>query len=412
MTAGRSRTPLAVAGALTVAELAVVLLRPRSGVVEPLPVSARTYFSQPELDRARRFRRPQLALLAAGLAVEAGVLAALVRRPPRRLRQAAPGSLPSTALAGTLLSLGLELATLPLSALARRRSIREGLATDTWARWARDRAKSSAIGAAFAGGGAALTVGLMDRSRRHWWLPASAGAVLTATGLSYAGPLLLDPLFNRFTVLPQGRLRDDVLALARRAGVDVGEVFEVDASRRTTAANAYVTGLGPTKRVVLYDTLLEHFDADETLLVVAHELAHVRHRDVARGLLLLALTAPASAYAVARLTERLGDGRPGPATVPALTLALAIVTAPVGVISLQLSRRVEARADWFALQATGTPEAGISFEQRITIRNLADPDPPRWLAALLGTHPSTVQRIGIAKAYQRDRDAGQVTQAG
>jgi STE24 endopeptidase len=222
--------------------------------------------------------------------------------------------------------------------------------------------------------------------------------------MSYAGPLLLDPVFNTFTVLPDGPLRRDVLDLAHRAGVGAGEVFTVDASRRTTAANAYVTGLGPTKRVVLYDTLLEHFSPDETRLVIAHELAHIRHRDIQRGLLFLALTAPLGLHAVARVTEQLGDSgrRPGPTTVPALTLALGLVGAPIGVISLQLSRRVEARADSFALQITDAPEAMISFEQRITIRNLADPDPPAWIRSLLATHPSTMQRIGMAKAYHRE----------
>jgi STE24 endopeptidase len=407
--ATRSRLFFAVAGAFAAAELAVRLLRPRSGIVEPLPVSAESAFDAAELARARRFRRPQLALHGASALVQAGVLAALVRRPPRRGRRAAPGlALPAAAVGGALLALALELATLPLAAAARRRSIAAGLTTDTWSQWAADRAKASGIGTVFAGGGAALGVGLMGRSPQRWWVPASAAAVLTGAGMSYAGPLLLDPLFNTFTVLPDGPLRSDVLELAGRAGVGVGEVFTVDASRRTTAANAYVTGLGPTKRVVLYDTLLEHFSPDETRLVIAHELAHVRHRDVARGFLFLALTAPASLHAVARLTERLGGGgrRPGPSTLPALTLALALVSAPVGVISRRLSRRVEARADAFALGLTGAPEASISFERRIAVRNLIDPDPPAWVRALLGTHPSTLERIGIARAYKRAHGPG------
>jgi STE24 endopeptidase len=337
--------------------------------------------------------------------VEGGVLAALVRRPPQPFRQASRRPLPAAALAGTLTSLTLEVAALPIAAAARRRSIKAGLTTDTWGRWAGDVAKSSGIGAALAGGGAALGVGLIRRSPERWWLHGSASAVLTGAALLYAGPLMLDPLFNTFTVVPEGPLRSDVLDLARAAGVSVGEVFEVDASRRTTAANAYVTGLGPTKRVVLYDTLLENFSSEETRLVVAHELAHVRHRDVARGLLFLALTAPLGLLAVARLTEQLAPGAGehgarGP-LVPALALSLALVSAPIGVISRRLSRRVETRADTFALEITGAPEAAISFERRIAVRNLADPDPPAWIHSLLGTHPSTVQRIGIAEAYRR-----------
>jgi STE24 endopeptidase len=223
---------------------------------------------------------------------------------------------------------------------------------------------------------------------------------VAGTALITAGPLVLDPLFNRFTPLPAGPLRDDVLELAERAGVRVGEVYEVDASRRTTAINAYVTGLGPTKRVVLYDTLIEGFSPDETRLVVAHELAHVRHRDVPRGLAFLALVAPPALLAVALLADELtgGDER---AVVPALALAAGLVSAPVGVCGRALSRAVERRADTYALELTGTPDAAIAFERRVAVRNLVDPDPPRWARLLLGTHPAIVERLGIAEAHRQ-----------
>ena len=106
-----------------------------------------------------------------------------------------------------------------------------------------------------------------------------------------------------------------MIEIAKKAGVDVGEVYEVDASRRTTAANAYVNGLGHTKRVVLYDTLLKDFTPAETRLVVAHELGHVRYKDVPHGLLWLALVAPFATLVVARLGEKLTkrDATPVPA---------------------------------------------------------------------------------------------------
>ena len=122
---------------------------------------------------------------------------------------------------------------------------------------------------------------------------------------TYATPIVLDPLFNRFTPLPAGATRTAVLDLAREAGVDVGEVYEMDASRRTTAANAYVTGIGHTKRVVLYDTLLRDFSPDEVRLVVAHELGHVHHRDVPHGLLYL------DARGAVRDARRRARGRAG-----------------------------------------------------------------------------------------------------
>src|SRR5205085_6559223 len=129
-----------------------------------------------------------------------------------------------------------------------------------------------------------------------------AGTVVVGTIFTALAPVVLDPVFNDFTPLPEGETRSDVLDLAYAAGVRVGEVYSVDASRRTTAANAYVTGLGPTKRVVLFDTLLDRYSRDEVRLVVAHELAHVRHRDVQRSVLYAAIVAPAAALAVQRLS--------------------------------------------------------------------------------------------------------------
>jgi STE24 endopeptidase len=225
-------------------------------------------------------------------------------------------------------------------------------------------------------------------------------------GFTFAGPVLLDPLFNKFQALPAGRTRTAVLDLARRSGVEVREVFSVDASRRTTAANAYVTGLGRTKRVVLFDTLLDRFTPEETDLVVAHELAHVRHRDLGRGLLYMALVAPATLFAAARLTDTLAprDAPPGsPAVLPAAALALGLVSGAVGLVANQLSRRVEARADAHSLDLTAAPDAFISSELRLVEQNVSDPDPPRWLTRLLSTHPPALERIGTGVAFAAAR---------
>jgi STE24 endopeptidase len=207
-------------------------------------------------------------------------------------------------------------------------------------------------------------------------------------------------VFNDFEEVRAGQLRDDVLELAREADVDVGEVLVMDASRRTTAANAYVAGLGRTKRVVLYDNLVDNFTRDETRLVVAHELAHVHYRDVPNGLLWLALVAPAGMFAVAAMTRRWAP-EPDARVVPALALSLAIVVPVITTISNQLSRRVEARADSYALELTDAPEPFIGFERRIAVRNVSDPDPAAFRTWLLATHPPTIDRIGIGVAYQR-----------
>jgi STE24 endopeptidase len=404
---GLRRVSLALVAAVVVAEAAVLLLRPRSGIIDPAQVSATSYFSRAQIDRARDFRRPNLALFALSLGVEAGVLVLVLRRPPRFVR-APDHPLLRAAAAGAALTAALSVAGLPIAAALRQRSIDVGLSTQSWGGWAVDQVKALGIGAGLSAGGGLLFVALVRRMPRWWWAPGSGAVVVLGAAFLFAGPVLLDPVFNKFTPLPEGRTRASVLELARRAGVKVGQVYEVDASRRTTAANAYVTGLGATKRVVIYDTLLKDFSPEEVDLVVAHELGHVHYSDVPRGLLFLLVVAPVSLYAAKRLIEA---WLPDPAArrtalmVPAGALALGIVSFGVSMVSNQLSRAVEARADTYALQLTHAPEPFIGFERRITVQNVADPDPPGWLTFLLATHPPTVERIGAGVAFQRGERA-------
>jgi STE24 endopeptidase len=409
---GRGWLP-ALLAAVAAAQAGAGVLRPRNGPPRTEPVAVEDYFSEADVARTRAYGRPQMALSAAGTVVQAGLLGLLVRRAGQRRGQgdrpgppagsagtSRAGSLAAEAAAGAGLSIVLRLARLPVGAVMRKRSLDAGLATQSWGGWATDVWKSSLIGGALAGVGAPVVLGLIRRRTGRWWIEAAAGSVGLGVLFTLGGPVVLDPIFNRFTRLEPGETRDDVLELAAAAGVGVQDVFTVDASRRTTAANAYVAGLGATRRVVLFDTLRSTFSRDETRLVVAHELGHVRHRDVVRGLAQLGLVAPVAMLAVARLASRLdGSSRPGPESLPALALAFGIVAGPVGAVSNQLSRAVERRADEFALQLTEAPEAFTSFEQRIVLANLGDPDPPGWFNMLLATHPPAVERIAMAKAH-------------
>ncbi len=396
---------MAIAAAVVVAELAVAVLRPREGIIEPAPVRAESYFSASEIDRARDYNGPQRALYGAALAIQIGVLVLLVRHPPRRLSGPFRRPLLAAAATGAALSVTISLAVLPLNVAGRQRARDYGLITQSWGGYARDTAVSWGIGGVIAGAGAAAGIALIRRSPRRWWIPGSAVVVAFGVVTIYAGPVVLDPLFNTFKPLPAGQVRSDVLDLARKAGVEVGEVYAIDASRRTTAANAYVTGLGHTKRVVLYDTLIENFSRDELRLVVAHELGHVHYDDVPWGLLYLTIVAPLGMFAVARLTERVAPQGAigGAAMLPALALSMTVMATAITTISNQHSRAIEARADSFALQTTDEPKPFISFERRIALRNLSDPDPPDWLTFLMATHPPTIERIGIGVAYERDR---------
>jgi STE24 endopeptidase len=411
---GRLALPAAIVGAVLVAEAAVWLLRPQQSI-EPARLAESRYFSAAQLDRARDFAGGQRLLALGALAVQGAILVVAVVRPPRRgvrlAEHVARGrGLAAGALLGGGLAAALELAPLPLQAIARQRVLDVGLSTQGWWSWAGDVAKSLAVAVILAGLGAALFLALMRRFRRSWWLGGAAALVVIEILFVWLGPVVLAPLFNRFERLPDGKTRSDVLSLARRARVDVGQIYVVDASRRTRGANAFVTGLGHTKRVVLYDTLLERFTPAEVRLVVAHELGHVKHRDLWRGMLWVAIVAPAGMYVVMRLTARwsVRAGAPpgAPASLPAFALALVLVVFVGNVISNQLSRRVEANADAFALRLTGEPRQFVGMERRLALVNVSDPDPPKALAWLFGTHPSTIERIGAGVAFERTRGGG------
>jgi STE24 endopeptidase len=405
---GRLRLPLALAVGVVAAGAATYLLRPRSGMVEPAAVDAQSYFTAFQLDRAEDFRGAQRLIAAGGLVLGTGTLALLAWRPPRAVfERLARRPLLGAAAAGAGISLLLVAVDLPLSAWAHERAVDVGLSTQDWPDWFADLAKSGAIGAGFAALGAALGLALVRRFPRHWWAPGSVLVVAFGVITIWLFPVVIDPIFNDFEKLPPGPTRSDVLELADRAGVDVGEVYLVDASRRTTAANAYVNGLGHSKRVVLFDNLISGFPRDQVRLVVAHELGHQKHNDLLRGLAWLALVAPAGTFLVQRLAEAfgrrhgLGDPgrRAGPAALPAIALAVALVTFGFGAASNVLSRQVEGRADAFSLRLTGDRGSFVAFERRLAIRNVIDPDPPWAWRVLFGTHPSTIERIGIGEAY-------------
>jgi len=402
------RLPAAILLAAVAAGSSTLLLRPRSGLVEPAAATAGDYFTAEELERARDFRGPQRALGYTNLALSAGALTLIALRPPRRVRRAleraARRPLVGSAAAGAAIAVGIAGVGLPLSAVAHQRAVDVGLSTQDWGPWLGDVGKATAIGAVMYGGVAVMAVGVVRRWPERWWVPGSVLVVAAATALVFLSPVVIDPVFNKFERLPPGQLRADVLRLAGQAGVDVGEVYRVDASRRTTGANAYVWGLGGTKRVVLYDNLIDDYPDDQVRSVVAHELSHVTHRDVPRGLLWLAIVAPAGVLLVKVAAEALARTRPLPGNamaLPALALSTSLVSLALASAGNVLSRDVERRADAFALELTQDPAAFIGLEQRLTRSNVGDPEPPALVQALFGTHPTTMERIGIGLAWAR-----------
>jgi STE24 endopeptidase len=408
--AHRSRLPLAIAVAVAAAAAATLLLRPRDGLIEPAAVNATAYFSAAELERADDFRDLQRILGLASTALAGLTVALLALRPPGPLRTAIGRArrrplLGAAALAGGIATI-VAVVELPLSIWRHERAVDFGLSTQSLGPWLGDFAKATAVGAVYAAIAGLLAMALIRRFPRNWWAPGALLVIAAAAVTLYLQPIVVDPLFNRFEPLQRGALRAEVLRLAERADVDVGEVYRVDASRRTTAINAYVGGLGHTKRVVLYDNLIDDFPPAQVRSVVAHELGHVKHGDVPRGLLWIALVAPAGTFLVQRLAERFarggldGPAKPAPDVLPAVVLAFALVSFALTCAGNVLSRQVEARADAFALGLTREPGAFVDLERSLAIRNVGDPDPPRLLHALFGTHPTTLERIGYGVAWQ------------
>jgi STE24 endopeptidase len=364
----------------------------------------RHYFSAAELARSAEYRRVSRALLLGSLAAQLVVMALLVWK-ARPLADAlggvGRGRIRTGVLVALVVAMALWLATLPFGAVSLWWRRRYGLSTQSAAGWLRDQAVSLGVECLLLAGAAAVTLGLAAWLGRSWWLAAAPLFVLAGVLYFVAQPLVIQPLFNRFNPLDNPRLTADIKALGAKEGVTVDKVLVADASRRTTTANAYVSGLGPTKRVVFYDTILDgRFTQDELESVAAHELGHVARSHIWKGLGWFALIAIPGVFLVWWFTDRRG-GLPDPGLVPlaiAVALVYSLLVMPFGNL---VSRRYEAEADWMALTATDDAQTFIGLEKQLTVTSLGDPDPPAWSNLLFGTHPTPMKRIGMAEAFRK-----------
>jgi Zn-dependent protease with chaperone function len=304
------------------------------------------------------------------------------------------------------------LATLPTAVWGQQVSRSYGLSTQTWPSWALDELKSLGVSFVVTSLGLLLLVGLARRFSRTWFLPAAAGAGALVVLSSFAYPVVIEPVFNKFTPLPDGPLRTSILALAHRDGVAVSDVLVADASRRTTALNAYVSGFGSTKRIVLYDTLLRSTPDKQIELIIAHELGHATRDDVLVGTLegaVAAVMAMAGLFIVLR-PERLrrptgaGSMR-DPAIVPAVLALAAFASVLALPVQNTISRHIEARADAHSLDLTSDPTDFIKMQRRLAVTNLNHLDPNPILSDIFNSHPPPLDRIGLALAWERQHKA-------
>jgi STE24 endopeptidase len=371
-------------------------------------------FTNEQVERARRYHRPLYLALLVDTALGLTALSLLVFTRAGSWLDAVADELPwwAGALLLPIVVLGvLTLIRLPLSiwrGLVRER--RWGMSTQTTRGWFLDRAKGFAV-SAFLSSLAVLALVALARGLPHAWpLPAAFGAAMLVLVLGFAAPVVLEPLFNRFRPLADPALAGDLRALADRADVPVADVLVADASRRTRRVNAYVSGLGATRRVVLFDNLLAAGDPRQIRLVVAHELGHRRARHVERATLLGMAGAGAAVLVLwgllswQALLDSIGASGPGdPRIAPFLLLlgaVLELLTLPFGAA---LSRRWERDADRSSLELTHDSEAFESAHRQLATANLADLEPPRIVYALLFSHPTPPERIAAGRAWASSR---------
>ncbi|MEV5962600.1 M48 family metalloprotease [Kribbella sp. NPDC051952] len=294
------------------------------------------------------------------------------------------------------LGLLTSLITVPTDVMAERVTRRYGLSVQDWSLWTRDRIVNWALMSLALAVIALVLIAFARKWKQSWWLPAASAAAVLVLGVSFAYPVLVEPRFNQFSSMPAGALRDDFMKLAADDGVPVKDVLVADASKRTTALNAYVSGFGSTRRLVVYDTLLKDTPPAQVRLVVAHELGHASEDDVLHGTLIGVLGA---ALGVVLLQLLLGTRMADPrrtAMLLALIVAATTVSAPVQNF---VSRRIESRADFHSLQLTKDPRNFVAMQHDLAVTNISGLDPSWWRVWLFATHPTPPERIAMGRAW-------------
>jgi STE24 endopeptidase len=353
------------------------------------------YFSGQELDRARRFERFLRVEFALSTLVLLAVLLAYAARGTRLMRESAAGRIGTGMLLGMLGLALVWLAQLPFTVVELWWSRRYGLSRVGYVdailgNWL-------ALGAEFLFLSLALVIvmGLAGPLRQRWWLAGAPVFVALAALFAFVFPYLIADT----RPLRDPALVADARAFARAQGMEPVPVEVEEVHELTTAPNAEAAGLGPSRHVFLWDTLLDgRFPNSEVRVVLAHELAHLSRDHIWKLLGWYALFAVPGAYLIAAATRRRG-GMAEAAAVPLSLLVLVVLQLAAQPFQNVITRRFEAEADWVALQTTRDPEAARGLFRRFTKTALVQPDPPTWAYLLLDTHPTIAQRIAMANAW-------------
>ena len=284
---------------------------------------------------------------------------------------------------------------------------RFGLSRSTLGQWLTDWGKGQALQLAFIVAAVELIYYLLREMPGTWWLVAGAGFTVFFVVLAALAPVLLFRLFFKFEPLPDGELKDRLLALSERLGVYVRGVYIWKLGDKTSKANAALAGWGRTRRILLADTLIDEHSPDEIEVVLAHEMAHQVHGDIWKGLAIQTALVFAAFYAVHLALEAWTEplGLVSVSDIANLPLLL-LVTGAVALLALPvangLSRRMEHAADVYALEKTGMAAPFASAMERLSKQNLSQKRPNRVVELVFHSHPSTESRIEFARQWERE----------
>jgi STE24 endopeptidase len=372
---------------------------------------AEQYFSREEIDRAASYHRPLYMSFALSTVLSLGYLGALAFSPFGRWLADPVDDLPRWAYALSYAAIVVVIgAVLRFPVSFWRGYVHEHrwrFSTQSIRGWLVDWGKSIAVSVVLTAVPLLVLIELASALHDAWPLAAAPAAAALLVFLSFVAPVVLEPLFNRFRPLEDAALVEELRVLADLARVPIRDVLVADASRRTRKENAYVSGLGKTRRVVVFDTLLRQGSPRELRLVAAHELGHRRDRHV---LWMTLLGAFGSAAVVVLLWALLrwdavvsaisASGPFDPRVIPFVLFAAGAVELVGLPFGTTISRRWERAADRASIELTGDQEGFVEMERNLAVSNLIDLDPPRALYALLFTHPTPPERIAAAEGRE------------
>lgn len=302
------------------------------------------------------------------------------------------------------------LAFLPLSAASYTVSVYYGITTQPLAGWIRDKLVSYGINSVILTAVTAVAF-LVIRKGGRWWLKLWLLSVPFTLFMMVIQPVVIDPLYNNFSRLNDAELESRILELAHRADIPADRVYEVQMSAKTNALNAYVNGIGPSLRIVLWDTTLQRLEDDEILLIMAHEIGHYvkRHLEwsavgsLASSFIVLWLGSRFVQWLIQRRGRNWGVERVNePAALPLILLLTSIFTFVSLPVTSYVSRQAEQAADVYAYELIGSSQGAVTMHQKLASSSLGDVNPP-WLAKLFrSTHPSTMERIIQAEQFAKE----------